>query len=213
MEIRWDWIDRHRDEIWNATVTHLWLTLVSVAIAAAIAIPLGVLVRNSRVFTNAALGASGLLYTVPSIALFGVLVPFTGIGALPVIVGLVVYSLLTLLRNTVVGLHAVPAETKEAARGMGLTPSQILFRVELPLAVPAVVAGVRIAVVTAVGIATLGVLVGGGGLGEIIWSAGVRRDFDTPIVAGAVAATLLALVLDLVLLGFQRLVQPWRRTA
>jgi osmoprotectant transport system permease protein len=96
---------------------------------------------------------------------------------------------------------------------MGLTPTQILVRVELPLAVPAIVAGVRIAVVTAVGIATLGVLVGGGGLGEIIWSSGVRRDFDTPIVAGAVAATLLALVLDLVLLAFQRLVQPWRRAA
>jgi osmoprotectant transport system permease protein len=211
VEIRWDWIDRHAGDIWAATVTHLWLTLLSVVIAAAISIPAGIAARNSRLASGALLGASGVLYTVPSIALFGILVPFTGIGALPVVIGLVVYSLLVLVRNTIVGLRTVPVAAQEAARAVGMTPRQVLWRVELPLAVPAIAAGVRVATVTAVGIATLGVLVGGGGLGEIIWSAGVRRDFDTPILAGAVAATALALVLDLALLGVERAVQPWRR--
>lgn len=211
MEIRWDWIDRHAGDIWAATVTHLWLTLASVGIAAAVAVPLGVLVRHRRAASRLVLGGSGLLYTIPSIALFGVLVPLTGIGALPVIVGLVVYSLLVLVRNTVVGLRTVDADARAAAVAMGMTERQVLWRVELPLAVPAIAAGLRVATVTAVGIATLGVLVGGGGLGQIIWSAGVRRDFDTPILAGAVAATALALALDVALLAVERLVQPWRR--
>jgi osmoprotectant transport system permease protein len=192
-------------------VTHLWLTVLSVAIAAAIAIPAGIAVRRTRVGSAAAVGVSGVLYTIPSIALFGLLVPLTGIGATPVVIGLVVYSLLVLVQNTVAGLRSVPPDTRDAAVGMGLTSRQILTRVELPLALPAIVAGLRIATVTAVGIATLGVLVGGGGLGEIIWADGVRRDFATPIVAGAVAATALALVLDVVLLAAGRLVQPWRR--
>ncbi len=153
---------------------------------------------------------ASLLYTIPSIALFGLLVPLIGLGSWPVIIGLVLYAQLTLLRNTLVGLEATPAPVREAAEGMGLTPRQLLFRVELPLAIPAIVAGLRVTTVTAVGIATVGGLVGGGGLGQIIVD-GVRRDFPTLIVVGAVCTTLLAVGLDLLILGVERATQPWLR--
>lgn len=210
MEIRWDWIDRHRSEIESATLGHLKLTAISLGIAFAVALPLALAVRRRRVAAGALLGVAGVLYTIPSIALFGLLVPIIGLGIWPVIIGLVLYAQLTLLGNTLVGLDAAPASVREAAAGMGLTPRQLLLRVELPLAIPAVVAGLRITTVTAVGIATVGGLVGGGGLGQIIVD-GVRRDFPTLIVVGAVCTTALAVALDLLLLAAERLSQPWLR--
>lgn len=210
MEIRWDWIERHRSDIEAATLGHLKLTAISLAIAFAIALPLALAVRNRRVAAAALVGTAGILYTIPSIALFGILVPIIGLGIWPVIIGLVLYAQLTLLRNTLVGLDAAPAPVREAAEGMGLTPRQVLLKVELPLAIPAIVAGLRVTTVTAVGIATVGGLVGGGGLGQIIVD-GVRRDFPTLIVVGAVCTTALAVVLDLLLLVAERLGQPWLR--
>lgn len=210
MEIRWDWIDRHLGDIGTATLGHLKLTAISLGIAFALALPLALAVRRSRWASGLVVGTAGILYTIPSIALFGVLVPIIGLGIWPVIIGLVVYAQLTLLRNTLVGLEAAPAPVREAAAGMGLTPRQILFKVELPLAVPAVVAGLRVTTVTAVGIATTGGLVGGGGLGQIIVD-GVRRDFPTLIAVGAVCTTGLAVALDLLLLGAERAGQPWLR--
>ena len=210
MEIRWDWIDRHRSDIESATLGHLKLTAISLAIAAAIALPLALAVRRHRVLSVAVVSVASVLYTIPSIALFGILVPLIGLGIWPVIIGLVLYAQLTLLRNTLVGLEATPGAVREAAEGMGLTPRQLLVRVELPLAIPAIVAGLRVTTVTAVGIATVGGLVGGGGLGQIIVD-GVRRDFPTLIAVGAVCATALAVGLDLVILGAERLTQPWLR--
>lgn len=210
MEIRWDWIDRHRADIESATLGHLKLTAISLAIAVALALPLALAVRRRRVLAGLVVSLASLLYTIPSIALFGLLVPLIGLGSWPVIIGLVLYAQLTLLRNTLVGLEATPAPVREAAEGMGLTPRQLLFRVELPLAIPAIVAGLRVTTVTAVGIATVGGLVGGGGLGQIIVD-GVRRDFPTLIVVGAVCTTLLAVGLDLLILGVERATQPWLR--
>ena len=209
--IDWDWISRHTDDIQELTVKHVELVLVAVAISVAIWIPLGVLLRNRRIAFPGATVIAGLIYTIPSLALFAFLVPFTGIGRNTVIIGLVLYSPLILIRNTVVGLQGVPAPVQEAARGMGLTPLQTLLRVELPLAVPSIFAGIRIITVTTVGIATIGVLVGAEGLGTLIYTNGLNRDFLTPIVVGGVLATLLAVVLDLLLVAIERLLTPWTR--
>lgn len=210
--IRWDWIARHAGDIAPRTVEHIQLVSVSVAIAAVIAIPVAVAVRGRPVAFGVATGVTGLLYTIPSLALFAFLVPITGIGKTPVIIGLVVYSLLILIRNTVVGLQGVPAPVLEAARGMGLTRRQTLLRVELPLALPAIIAGARIATVSAVGIATIGAFVEGGGLGKFILQEGISRDlFLTPILLGSVAATVLAILFDLALLFVERALTPWTR--
>ncbi len=209
--IDWDWISRHTDDIQELTVEHLQLTLVAVAISVAIWVPLGVLLRNRRIVFPGVTILAGLVYTIPSLALFAFLVPTTGIGRNTVIIGLVLYSPLILMRNTVVGLQGVPAPVQEAARGMGFTPLQTLLRVQLPLAIPSIFAGIRIVTVTTVGIATIGVLVGAEGLGTLIYTMGLNRDFLTPIVVGGVAATLLAIVLDLLLVGIERLLTPWSR--
>lgn len=210
--IRWDWIERHTDDIVALTVEHIQITVVSVLIAVAIAVPVGVAVRGRRVPFAAASGIADVLYTIPSLALFAFLVPLTGIGNTPAVIGLVAYALTMLIRNTVVGLESVPASVREAATGMGLTRRQALLRVELPLAIPAIMAGVRLATVSTVGIATIAVFVGGGGLGELIWTDGIQRQlFLTPIVVGTVCATALALLLDLLLVGAERLITPWTR--
>lgn len=210
--IRWDWIERHSDDIVRAGGEHLVLVGAAIAIATAVAVPLGVLVRRSRFATAAALTSSQVLYTVPSLAMFGFLLPFLGIGRTPVIVALVVYSLLGITRNTIVGLQSVPPAVVEAARGMGLTRGQTLLRVEIPLATPSILTGVRFATVGAVGIATIGALFAGGGLGDLIINDGLNRDlFLTPIVVGVALATALAITLDLLLILAQRLATPWAR--
>lgn len=211
MDIDWDWIGRNSDDIREATVQHIEIVLVTVAIAVVLWVPIGVLLRGRRIPFATGTSVAALVYTVPSLALFAFLVPFTGIGRNTVIIGLVLYSPLILIRNTVVGLESVPAPVREAARGMGLTPRQILMRVELPLALPAIIAGVRIVTVTTVGIATIGVLVGFEGLGSLIYTRGLNRDFLTPILVGGVVATALAIALDALLLGVERLVTPWTR--
>lgn len=214
--VRWDWIERHRGDIARATLEHLQIVATSVALAVAIAVPVAVALRRRRIAFGAATALTGIAYTIPSLALFAFLVPLMGIGRTPVIVAVVVYSLLILLRNTGVGLRATPPGVLEAARGMGLTRRQTLLRVELPLAVPSILTGIRVATVSAVGIATIGVLVAGGGLGSLIYNDGINRDlFLTPILTGTVCATLLALSLDLALRGVERLLTPWagRRSA
>src|SRR3712207_9059542 len=138
------------------------------------------------------------------------LFPYTTLFRSPVIIALVAYSLLILIRNTVAGLDAVPAETIDAARGMGLTNRQILFGVELPLALPVMVAGIRIATVTIIGIATIGAYISGGGLGKLIFD-GIKRNFPTMIHPGAVLATALAILADLLLLALERYLRPWAR--
>jgi len=210
--IDWDWIDRHTDDITTAVVQHIELVAISMGIAIAIALPVAIAVRKSRVATGVANVIGGELYVIPSLALFAFLVPSLGIGRGPVIVGLVIYALGVIVRNSVVGLQGAPGPVRESARGMGMTSRQTLFKVELPLAVPAIMTGIRIATVSTVGIATIGTLVAAGGLGDLIFNDGINRDlFLTPIVVGAVLATALAISLDLLLLGAERLMKPWAR--
>jgi osmoprotectant transport system permease protein len=211
-DFRWDWIERHADDIVSSTVEHVQLVLASVALSVAIAVPVAVLVRRRPSAIAAATGGATILYTIPSLALFAILVSIVGIGRTPAIIGLAAYAIGVLLRNTLTGLREVPPAALAAARGMGMTSRQMLWRVELPLAVPAILTGVRLATIETVAIATIAVFVAGGGLGELIFTDGVQRDlFLTPIVAGAVVAILMALLLDVLLLGAQWLVTPWRR--
>jgi osmoprotectant transport system permease protein len=213
--IDWDWIGRHGDDIAAATLAHLELVGAGVGLAVAVSLPLAIAVRNRPVAATLTSGTATVLYTIPSLALFAFLVPFFGIGKTPAIVGLAVYAMGVLIRNTVTGLRGVPAPVLEAARGMGLTRRQILMRVELPLAVPAILTGVRLATIETVAIATIAAFVAGGGLGELILNNGIERNlFVTPIVAGTVIAIAMALTLDLLLVLAERIATPWsRRTA
>lgn len=181
-------------------------------LAVAVALPVAVAVRNRPIGATVASGTATVLYTIPSLALFAFLIPFFGIGKTPAIVGLAVYALGVLLRNTVTGLRGVPAPVLEAARGMGMNRRQVLYRVELPLAVPAILTGIRLATIETVAIATIAAFVAGGGLGELILNNGIERNlFVTPIVAGTVMAILMALTLDALLVAVQRLATPWSR--
>ena len=210
--IDWGWIsDNFWEDIVPAVQGHIYLSFVSVAIALAISLPVGILSARYRKVYPPVTFVTGLLFTIPSLALFAILVSLgLPVGATPVIIALVAYSLLVLIRNVVAGLDSVPAETIDAARGMGLTNRQVLFKVELPLALPVIVAGIRIATVTVIGIATIGAYIAGGGLGKMIFD-GINRDFYTMTITGAVLATALAVLADLSLLALERYLRPWAR--
>jgi osmoprotectant transport system permease protein len=209
----WGWVSNNlTDEILPALIGHIYLSFTSVAIALLISLPTGIAVSRYRKAYPPVTFITGLLFSIPSLAAFALLVTIPGIGLGPraVIIALVAYSLLVLIRNVVAGIDSVPEETKDAARGMGLTSSQILFKVELPLALPVIVAGIRIATVTIIGIATIGAYISGGGLGELIFT-GISRNFPTRVIVGAVLATLLAILADLALLAIERYLRPWAR--
>jgi len=208
--IRWSWISGHADVISAALIQHIQLTAIAVVVGLIIAVPLGLVAWRSPLFRGPIFSLTGILYTIPSLALFSALVPFTGFTILTAEIGLVSYTLLILIRNIVVGLNAVPDDVREAARGMGYRPLAELVQVDLPLAVPAIVAGVRIATVTTIGLVTVTALIGEGGLGSLIYD-GLLRDFKTPLVVGTVLSVALAFVADLSLAGAQRLVTPWSR--
>jgi osmoprotectant transport system permease protein len=185
----------HPERMLELTQEHVRLVAISIVVAMVIGIPLGILITRLRWLEGSLIGITGVLYTVPSLALFAILMPYTGLGRTTVIVALVLYSLLAIVRNTVAGIDDVPAATLDAARGMGMTGSQRLLLVELPLALPVVLAGVRVATVAAVGIATVGALLGAGGLGRLIFD-GISRGNADRIVAGALGASVLALAAD-----------------
>jgi osmoprotectant transport system permease protein len=189
------YIFEHPDRMLELTQEHLRLVAISILVAMAIGIPLGILITRLRWLEGSVIATTGVLYTVPSLALFAILMPFTGLGPTTVIVALVLYSLLAIVRNTVAGIDDVPPAALDAARGMGMTGSQRLLLVELPLALPVILAGVRVAAVAAVGIATVGALLGAGGLGRLIFE-GISRMNTDRIIAGAVGASVLALVAD-----------------
>jgi osmoprotectant transport system permease protein len=213
--VRWDWVRDHltrycSDCVPTRTWEHIELTVLAVAIGLLISLPLGIYAYRHPGFYGPVTWVTGLLYTIPSLALFVVLIPFTGLSTTTAEIGLVSYTLLILIRNIVAGLRGVPEDAKEAARGMGYTPSQLLWRVEIPLAVPAIAAGVRIATVTTIGLVTVTALIGRGGEGHFIL-LGLREFFSTATVLGAVLSVILAILADVLLLGVQRLVTPWTR--
>ena len=208
--MRWDWVRDHSDDILAATRQHVELTLIAVAIGLLISVPLGLAARTWPRSAGPILGFTGVLFTIPSLALFALLVPFTGLSRTTSEVGLVGYTLLILVRNIVAGLDGVPEEVREAARGMGFRPRTQLLKVELPLALPVIVAGIRIATVTTIGLVTVTGLIGQGGLGAFIIE-GINRDFRTPLVVGSVLSIALAVVADVALAGAARLLSPWSR--
>jgi osmoprotectant transport system permease protein len=203
-----DWIVQNFDRYITPFWEHVLLTLVSVSIGFVVAFGLALLAHRRRWLTGPITGITGALYTVPSIAAFVLLIPFTGRGLLPGVIALVAYTLLILFRNITTGLRNVPAETIDAARGMGLTDRQVLWRVEIPLAVPEILAGLRIATTTTIGLATLAFLAGSGGLGAPI---NADINFKSNVVVAGGLAVLLAAFSDLLILGVQRLVTPWQR--
>ncbi|MFE1909123.1 ABC transporter permease [Streptomyces gardneri] len=200
-----------RDEILtDAVVQHLQLTGVSVALALLLALPLAVLARRWRWAAGPVLGITTVLYTIPALAMFSLLLPVYGLSAALVVAGLVLYSLTLLVRNILAGLRAVPEETRQAARGLGYGPIRLLLAVELPLALPAAMAGLRIATVSAVSLVTIGAIVGHGGLGNLIY-AGMNTYFKAQVLTASVLCVVIAVVADLLLLGAQRLLTPWTR--
>jgi len=209
--IWWDWVSRNRDEIWDATVEHLQLTLLTVAIGVVLSALLSAVALRFRVTATPILWASGLVYTIPSIALFGFLVPRLGLGYRTALVALVGYTLVILVRNMVAGMEGVPATIREAATAMGFEPWRRFWSVELPLALPTIMAGIRIATVGTVGLVTISALVGEGGYGALINNGLSRQNFSTPIVVGAVLSIVMALVLDFALWATQRALTPWDR--
>jgi osmoprotectant transport system permease protein len=209
--VRWDWVSRHTDAILAASRQHVELTAIAVVVGLALSFPLALVARRWRWAQTPILSATGILYTIPSLALFAMLVPWTGLSRTTSEIGLVGYTLLILIRNIVAGLDGVPEDVREAAVGMGFTRRRQLLRIELPLAVPSIIAGVRIATVTTIGLVTVTALIGQGGLGQFILE-GLTRDFRTPLVVGSVLSVALAAVADLGLTGLERLVTPWSRT-
>lgn len=194
----------HADKLLEQTLTHIGLTFVSLLLALLIGLPLGILISRQTKLASSVLGVAGVLQTVPSVALLGFLIPLLGIGVGPALVALFLYALLPIIRNTYVGITEVSPLVKEAARGLGMTNNQVLTKVELPLALPVIFAGVRTATVINVGVATLAAYVAAGGLGEFIFS-GIALSNVNMMLAGAIPAALLAVSFDFGLAQLQRL--------
>jgi osmoprotectant transport system permease protein len=208
----WQFVRENTETLLAALREHASLTTETILLAVLVAIPLAVLAYWFRPLTGPILAFTGVLYTIPSLALFALLAPFVGVGRVTVLIGLVLYALLVLVRNTVAGLVQVPEEVLDAARGMGYGRFARLWRVELPLALPGILTGLRLATVSTVALVTVGVLVGHGGLGQLIL-AGFRAGYRAEIATATVLCVFLALLLDLILAGAGRLLTPWSRRA
>ena len=209
--LSWSYVQDYWPELVAAGREHLGLTVGSVLLAILVAIPLAVLIRRLPVLTGPILGLSGVLYTIPSLALISLLWPVFGLSPWTVIIALAVYGLLVVLRNIVVGLQEVPGDVLDAATGMGLTQRQILTRVSLPLAMPTILAGIRIATVSTVGMVTIGALVGYGGFGTLILSGFQNNFWHAQIMTATLGCVILAVFFELLLLLVEKLTLPWTR--
>jgi osmoprotectant transport system permease protein len=210
--ILWGWIGDHLDEVVSRGAEHVALTVLSVGLGLLISFPVAVVAHRHRRILPPATWVAGLLYTIPSLALISLLVTITGFSYVTVVIPLTSYTFLILIRNIVAGLDGVPDDAKEAARGMGFTPRQLLWRVEVPLAMPVIIAGIRIATVSTIALVTIAALIGRGGFGQFILE-GLDEFFWTPLILGSVLSVALGVLADAGLLGVQRLVTPWARTA
>ena len=209
--IRWSWVGDHLDDIRGALLQHVQLTVLAVLFGLLLAFPLSLAaIRWPRLY-GPILGFTGVLFTIPSLALFILLIPFTGLRIWTALIGLTIYTLLILVRNMVEGLRGVDREVREAAQAMGFTRARQLLQVELPLALPVIMAGVRIATVTTIGLVTVTALIGWGGLGQLFID-GFTLNFATPLLVGIVLSALLAVTADLLLVGAQRALTPWARS-
>ena len=210
--ILWDWTFSHIPDIWHRVLEHLELTAIAVGIGFVLAFLLSLVIRQIPALYSPVTWVAGVLYAIPSLALFALLIPFTGLSIVTAEIGLVSYTLLILVRNIVGGLRSVPPDVREAAIGMGYSEWQLLWRIELPLALAVIIAGVRVAVVTTVGLVTVTALIGQGGLGALIIQ-GIQQFFATPLVIGAGLSIALAILLDGALVLIQHQVTPWTRRA
>lgn len=208
----WQFMQQQSAKLVEQTLAHIGLTFISLLIAVAIGVPLGIFISRKKQFSGVVLGFAGVLQTIPSIALLGFMIPLLGIGAKPAIVALFLYALLPIVRNTYTGITGVNPAVHDAARGMGMNAQQILFKVELPLAMPVLLAGIRTATVINVGVATLAAYIAAGGLGEFIFG-GIALNNTNMILAGAIPAALLAIVFDFLLSRLQKLEQKKMRLA
>ncbi|RYZ98647.1 MAG: ABC transporter permease subunit, partial [Sphingobacteriaceae bacterium] len=199
-----DFMGQQSDKLLSQTLEHIGLTFISLFIAVLIGLPLGILIARKRKLSGTVLGFAGILQTIPSIALLGFMIPVLGIGAKPAIVALLLYALLPIIRNTYTGITGVDASVKEAAIAMGMSKWQILKKVELPLAMPVILAGIRTATVINVGVATLASYIAAGGLGEFIFG-GISLNNTNMILAGAIPAALLAILFDFLLSLVQKM--------
>ncbi|MFD2287188.1 ABC transporter permease subunit [Pedobacter petrophilus] len=200
----WQFMSEQSDKLLNQTFQHLGLTFISLFLAVAIGLPLGILIARKRKLSGSVLAVAGILQTIPSIALLGFMIPLLGIGAKPAIVALLIYALLPIIRNTYTGIVGISSEVKEAAKAMGMSEMQILLKVELPIAMPVILAGIRTATVINVGVATLASYIAAGGLGEFIFG-GISLNNTNMILAGAIPAALLAIILDALLAVIQKM--------
>lgn len=210
--VRWDWVTGEWDQIQTALVQHLQLTFLSVFFGLLISAALAFVALRYRWTLSPITGFTGFLYTIPSVALFGLLVPYTGLAARTAVIALTLYTLLILVTNIIAGFQSVPRPAIEAATAMGFTPLRRVVSVELPLAMPYIITGLRIATVTTVGLVTIAAIIGQGGLGRLILD-GLQRTFWTPMVVGSVLSVVLALFFDLLLYAVGVLVTPWTRRA
>ncbi len=199
-----------KQEIIDATVQHIWITVVSVLVGLVIAFPLALLARRLPRLESLILGVTTGIYTIPSLALFPLMVPFTGLTSTTVVLGLALYALTILVRALLEGFRSVPDEVVESATGLGYSRRKLLFRIELPLALPVVMAGLRVATVSTVALTTVGSLVAYGGLGNLIRD-GVSTNFRAELLTASVICVLLAVLLDVVLVLSQRMLTPWTR--
>jgi osmoprotectant transport system permease protein len=207
------WISSNEGMILSLLWQHIQLTAIAVAVGSAISLPLGVAAWRVHALRAPLVGVTGALYVVPSVALLLLVAPITGFFSITTAeVALVSYTLLILLRNTIAGLDSVPADVHDAARGMGYSPLGELVKVQLPLALPSIFAGLRVATVTVVGLVNVTAFIGQGGLGQLIIQ-GFQEDFDTEIVVGLVLSVLLAGIADALLVGVEKLSLPWLRTS
>lgn len=200
----------YQSELADATGDHLYITVIAVAVGFAVALPLALLARRYQRLQGGILGLTTIIYTIPSLAMFPLFLPATGLTPTTVIIGLALYTLTILVRNIMAGLRAVPDEVRESALGLGYGRTRLLLKIELPLALPVIMAGLRVATVSTVALTTIGTIVSNGGLGELL-SDGISRDFKAEILAASVLCVLMAVVLDLILLAAQRLLTPWTR--
>ncbi len=207
----WEYIRQNSDSIKSALVQHVELTVLAIAIAAAIAIPLAILASRVRWLAGPILSLSGVLYTIPSLALFALLGPLLGLTVQTALVGLVMYALLAIVRNALTGLRQVPADVRDAARGMGYSPAQLLWRIDLPLALPGIMTGLRIATVSTVALVTVTSIVSYGGFGMEILTGFNRNLYRPQIMFATLACVVLALTFDLLLVLLGKALMPWSR--
>ncbi len=204
------YVQDRQDEIVDATVQHLQITVAAVLFGIVIAFPLALLARRLPRLESTILGVSTGIYTIPSLALLPLMVPFTGLSMTTVVIGLGLYALTVLVRAMLDGFRAVPADVVESATGLGYGPTRLLFKIELPLAIPVMMAGLRVATVSTVALTTVGTIVAYGGLGNLI-SHGVQRNFRAELTTAAVLCVVMALLLDVLLVLMQRVLTPWTR--